>query len=71
VLPAPDRKEQVWFENAYSVIVKLALARTMHVGAVYLWLAGNEDDLMWRDLSAEAIDQVAAQMRRSGAPGGR
>lgn len=54
----------VWFENAYSTMAKLALARNMGVGGVYLWLAGDEDDLMWRNLRASVIDKAAQQVSR-------
>ena len=37
----------VWFENAYSSSAKIALAKSVGVGGVYLWLAGDEDDLIW------------------------
>jgi spore germination protein YaaH len=49
----------VWFENAYSALAKLALAQNMQVGGAYLWLAGDEDDLLWRNLSTSSIARAA------------
>jgi spore germination protein len=56
---AGGAKHVVWFENAYSALAKLALAQNMHVAAAYLWLAGDEDDLLWRSLSASSIARAA------------
>ncbi|HEX3646799.1 MAG TPA: glycosyl hydrolase family 18 protein [Pseudonocardiaceae bacterium] len=38
---------EVWFENAASVTAKLAAARGIGAGGVYLWLFGPEDTGMW------------------------
>ena len=37
----------VWFENATSVAAKLAAARAIGAGGVFLWLYGPEDTGMW------------------------
>ncbi len=42
----------VWFENAYSVGAKLAVAQAHGIGGVYLWLVGDEDDALWSMVSA-------------------
>jgi spore germination protein len=42
----------VWFENAYSSSAKIALAKREGLGGVYLWLAGDEDDLIWSRLAS-------------------
>jgi spore germination protein len=47
---AQGQRHTVWFENAYSSSAKIALARKDGVGGVYLWLAGDEDDLIWKQL---------------------
>lgn len=52
----------VWFENSYSILAKLALAQSMHIGGAYLWLAGDEDDLLWKLLSPKHIAQAAKSM---------
>jgi spore germination protein YaaH len=49
----------VWFENSYSAMAKLALARGMHIHGAYIWLAGDEDDLLWKSLSPGNIDKAA------------
>ena len=44
-------RHQVWFENAYSASAKFDLARQFHLGGVYLWMFGAEDDLIWAKLA--------------------
>lgn len=60
----------VWFENSYSMLAKLALAKSMHIGGAYLWLAGDEDDLLWKRLSPKDIEQAARSVtnQQDGAP---
>jgi spore germination protein len=57
----------VWFENAYSSLAKLALAHQMKIGSAYLWLVGDEDDLLWNRLSDKDVVQ-AAQNQPTSAP---
>jgi spore germination protein len=59
---ADGRRHVVWFENAYSSLAKLALARRLNIGGAYLWLAGDEDDLMWQRLSPSDIDHAAKRV---------
>ncbi|MGY1594277.1 glycosyl hydrolase family 18 protein [Geodermatophilus sp. SYSU D00708] len=42
----------IWFENAYSIALKLGLAQTYELGGVFLWLVGDEDDHLWPLLSS-------------------
>ena len=55
---ADGRTHTVWFENAYSALAKLGLAHSMNVGSAYLWLAGDEDDLLWKRLNPTDIDRA-------------
>ena len=61
-LSSDGKQHVVWFENAYSSLIKIALARHNKIGGAYLWLAGDEDDLLWKRLSAADIDAVTKQM---------
>jgi spore germination protein len=47
---AKGERHTVWFENAYSSSAKIALAKSVGVGGIYLWLPGDEDDLIWSRL---------------------
>jgi spore germination protein len=62
---ADGQKHIVWFENGYSSSAKLGLARSMGIGGAYLWMAGDEDDLLWSRLSAKAIQSAAATATQS------
>jgi spore germination protein len=64
---ADGKRHVVWFENSYSTLAKLALARSMHIGGAYIWLAGDEDDLMWKRLSPKDIDQAEKTAARQSA----
>ncbi len=52
----------VWFENSYSMLAKLGVAHGAHIGGAYLWLAGDEDDLLWKRLDPTDIDRAARSM---------
>jgi spore germination protein YaaH len=56
------QRHVVWFENSYSMLAKLGLAHSAHIGGAYLWLAGDEDDLLWKRLDPKDIDQAARSM---------
>ena len=43
-------RHEVWFENSYSIGTKMKLAREYRIGGVYLWLVGDEDDGLWKQL---------------------
>jgi spore germination protein YaaH len=47
---ASGRRHEVWFENTASVTAKLAAARAVDAGGVYLWLYGTEDPGVWAAL---------------------
>lgn len=49
---AQRQQHTVWFENAYSSSAKIALAKSFKLGGVYLWLVGDEDDLIWSRLGS-------------------
>jgi spore germination protein len=59
---ADGARHVVWFENSYSILAKVALAQSMHIGGAYLWLAGDEDDRLWKRLSPKHIAQAAKSM---------
>ena len=63
---ADGAQHVVWFENAYSTLMKLALARYKKLGGAYLWLAGDEDDLLWQRVSPAAIDAAGKQLSDNG-----
>lgn len=43
---------QVWFENTYSLKIKLALARNYGVAGIAIWRLGFEDATFWETLRA-------------------
>lgn len=43
-------EHELWFENAYSASAKFDLARRFHLGGVFLWMFGPEDNLVWSKL---------------------
>ncbi len=61
---AQGEQHTVWFENAYSSNAKIALAKSVGVGGVYLWLAGDEDDLFWHRLPLESSDNSSPSGNR-------
>lgn len=45
-----SQKHQVWFENKYSLGIKLGLVKTYKLGGVGLWRMGFEDEAFWNTL---------------------
>lgn len=66
---ADGTQHVVWFENAYSAEIKLALAKYKGIGGAYLWLAGDEDDLLWQWLSASSIATATSRLLANGTLG--
>ena len=48
----------IWFENTYSIAVKLQLAQQYGIGGVFLWLVGDEDDGIWPVVSDFATGET-------------
>lgn len=57
---AQGQQHTVWFENDYSSSAKIALARRLKLGGVYLWLPGDEDDRFWSRLRSSRSDRSNA-----------
>jgi len=47
-----SRQHVVWYENHRSFRAKLALAQKYHVGSIFLWRLGGEDQGIWRTLAS-------------------
>lgn len=46
-------KHQVWYENSYSLGIKLGLVKKYNLGGIALWRLGFEDSSFWDTLSKQ------------------
>ncbi|NLI13873.1 glycosyl hydrolase family 18 protein [Pelotomaculum propionicicum] len=47
------KKHEVWFENKYSLGIKLNLAKSYGIGGIAIWRLGFEDASFWETVRAE------------------
>ncbi len=56
-------EHEVWFEDGASAAAKFDLARTYGIHGVYLWMFGDEDPLIWRQLRDRWRGPIAKRRR--------
>ncbi len=48
-----SQKHQVWFENKYSIGIKLGLVKSYKLGGIGIWRMGLEDHTLWNTIHSK------------------
>jgi len=49
-------RHQVWFENRYSLAIKLGMVKNYNIGGIAFWRMGFEDDSFWETLARKGFN---------------
>jgi spore germination protein YaaH len=47
------KKHNVWYENSYSLAIKLKLVNSYNIGGIAIWRLGYEDQSFWETVSKQ------------------